>query len=152
MRLTNGQFVDKLLSLSIPSNDIIHQLEVSMKLLKKYGRMLFTDKYIKEIHSKYSDIADLLQSLKIAKKHDMKTIKILIRLIKEKATDYYEEFIVKAWTEEHYMQMKAFLDKKFDKSSVENHTTMWNSVRVSWEGRYYKRGLEQDAKKLLDII
>jgi hypothetical protein len=43
------------------------------------------------------------------------------------------------------------LDEKFENSEIEQKKWVENSAKISGEGRFYKRSLDQDAKKLLGI-
>jgi len=149
MRLTNGQFVEQLLSVWVSSNELVHYLEVSMKLLKKYGRSILTKKYLIEVKKTSPEVVSVLSALKVADKSNIAKIKTIIRLIKEWAKDYIAEFVIKTGNENNYDTIKKFLDMKFADNSVEKKVDSDNLVKISGEWWFYKRWLEQDVKKIL---
>ena len=122
-----------------------------MKLLKKYGRSILTQKYLDEVKKTSSETADILAALKVSDKSKIPKIKTIIRLLKEKSQDYNAEFVVKLWDKNHYGLVKKFLDTKFVDSNIEQLESTVDTVKISGEGWFYKRSLEQDTKKLLGV-
>jgi len=148
---TNKQFINHVLSVKCSANEIITQLEVVILLVKKYGKLVYTDQYLTLIEEVVPDSTAMLIALKRANKLKVGLIRDIISLVKKYSNNYYKEFVVKTDTENHYQMVKSFLDGKFEGSKVDKHTTHGSGVRISWEGWYYKRWLEQDIKKILGV-
>jgi len=149
VRLTDKQFAQQLLALDMGANEIIKALLVSSRLLKWYGKMLYLDDCLDSVKHVSHNVYVMLLALKKTWKLKANNIRNLIAWTKKYSEWYHSEFVVKADTVEHYEDVKKYLDGKFLWSEITQHTTKWNSIRISGEGRYYKRWLEQDVEKLL---
>lgn len=123
MRLTNEQLVEKLMSVDINANDLVAYLTVSAKLLKSYGKAIYTEMYAKTIEKSEPILWSMIMTLKMSQKDHPEDIKNIIRLIKDKAQDYNPQFIVKTDSEDHYNQIQSYLDANFNKSDITKHTS-----------------------------
>jgi hypothetical protein len=81
--------------------------------------LILTQRYLNEVKKTSPEIADILSSLKIADKSTVAKIKTIVRLLKEKSTDYHEEFVVSLGNESQHNLVKKFLDEKFENSEIE---------------------------------
>jgi len=151
VHLTNEQLANHFLTIQQPINDIVVYLTVCQKLLKNYGKIVYSSAYFSLVTHISPELKNFLLILKASKKDSSEDIKHLIRIIKEKSSDYHPEFVVKTDSSDHYQQISSFLDTTFTNNTITQHTSKWNSIRVSWEWWYYKRWLEQDIKKLLRL-
>lgn len=151
VRLTDKQLVNQLLSAWFETNDLVDWLDMSMNLMKSYWKILYSGEVLDGIKGISSSTYLCLLILKITNKRDVTTIRNLISFVKKLSKNYADGFVVKANTSQHYEKVKKYLDTEFDWSHVEKYTTKWNSIRVSGEWRYYKRWLEQDVMKLLEL-
>lgn len=151
MRLTDKQFVEQVLETNANPNDLIVSLEVVAKLLKKYGKIVYSKDFANSIKDISSEVYNLLFALKVSSKDDKNTIKNIIMLIKRMAKDYNPQFVVKTDSKTHNTQIQDFLNKKFEDWNVSLESNSEEGVSVSGEGRYYQRSLDQDVKKLLNI-
>lgn len=151
MRLTNEQFVEQIMSFDVKSNDLVTYFVIGSKLLKTYGKVIYTESYSKIINNISPDLWRVILMLKLSKKDHPEDIKNLIRLIKSRSKNYTPEFTIKTDSEEHYTQIVSYLNENFEGNTTTKHTSMWNSIRVSGEWWYYKRWLSQDIQKILKL-
>lgn len=124
MRITDKQFVQIIQEHSQDINTTINQLESCAKLLKIYGRNIFSNSYSAAISKESSDIMELLQALKAANKADVKTITTIIRLLKEYAKKQYNaEFEVHVNTQVDTAPILSFLQTQDTKAQIYTDTT-----------------------------
>lgn len=132
-------------------NNLVYYLVVSEKLIKKYGKLLFVSEVLEQIKKESIDLYYFLLLLKSSKKTSVTNIKIIISLLKKQSKNYSSEFVVSVDTSVDQGPIQKYLEMNFDASLIEHKIVEGEEVFVAWEWRYYKRSLEQDVKKLLDI-
>lgn len=151
MRLTDKQFVEQILETNANPNELIVNLELVIKLLKKYGKVVYGSDFAKNIKDISPEVHDLLFALKTASKDNVANIKNIISLIKKLDSNYNPTFVVKTDSKDHNTQIQDFLNKKFKDGDITSQGDIDQWVSVAGEGRYYQRSLDQDVKKLLKI-
>ncbi len=157
MKTKNTDLINIILSSWVKPNLLVNSFVIVWKLIKKHGRMLFTEKYISEISSVDQNIWNLLSVLKSVNKVKYQDIKLLVKSTKTLADDYQLEFKVVSDSDNHNDELKAHIDTKFQNAIINtginkqsdqadiNH--LW--VNISWEWRYFKKDLDSDLEKLL---
>lgn len=157
MKTTNKELINILLWSWIKPNMLVNSFSIVWKLIKRHGRMLFTDKYVSEISDVDQNIWSLISILKSTNKTSHQDTKDLIKLTKEITEDYHREFNVVSDSKDHNEKIKDNLDAKFQDAKIHTHISseqnrgdcdhLW--VRISWEWRYFKKDLDSDLEKLL---
>ncbi len=151
MRITNWQLVEIMLADNVDPNILVRNLEVGVKLIKKYGKALFADMHIAAVKEVAKDVYMLLIVLRHAKKTDISSVKAVISLVKQRSDRYTWEYKVNSDSQVHNDTLKEFVQNSFAWAHVEHHVVEKQKVSVTGEWRYYKRDLEQDLKKLLYV-
>ncbi len=149
MKFTSNKLIEIILSSWIDPNKLVDLLFLVSKLIKKYGKMLFNQKYIKEISSINKDLWDIINILNIVDKKSYNDVKFIIILIKKVAENYFLKFSINSDSSEHNKLIENYIKNKFTKSKVELDTKWKLWISVSWEWRYYRKDLDSDLKKIL---
>jgi len=150
MKTTNTELINILLWSWIQPNILVDGFLIVGKLTKRHGKMLYTDKYIKEISEVDPNISNLVSILKHTNKTEHQDIKNLIRMIKSSSDKYKPEFNISSDSKDHNEKLKEYIDTKFQSSKI--NTNAWDKiwVSISWEWRYYKKDLDSDLEKILN--
>ena len=151
MKISDKQFVKKLTSSNINTNELIHYFQICEKLLKKYWKQIFTFKYLENVKNVSTTTYEILSILKNINKDNNLSIKNIIRLLKEIAQDYKPEFTIKSDSIDHNRKIEDYLKSTFQESNIAKDQRPQDEIKISGEWRYYKRSFEQDVRKLLDI-
>jgi len=151
MKISDKQFVQHLVSWEVDSNELIHYFQVCEKLLKKYWRAIFTEKYLENIKKVSNTTYEMLVVLKKSNKDSALSIKNIIRIFKEIAKDYKPEFTIKSDSKDHNQKLEKHLKNTFQESNILQNQNIQDEIKISGEWRYYKRWFEQDVKKLLNL-
>jgi len=149
MKITNTHLIGILLWSGIQANLLVDSLFVIWKLIKQNGKMLYTDKYIKEISTANKDIWELILILKKTGKTSYQDTKNLINMIKTKSSNYKLEFSVNSNSKDHNDEIKSKLNKQFKDSNINTDVIDDIWINVSGEWRYYKKNLDADLDKIL---
>lgn len=149
MKITNTNLIGILLWSGIQANLLVDSLFVIWKLIKQNGKMLYTDKYIKEISIANKDIWELILILKKTGKTSYQDIKNLINMIRSKAKDYKLEFSISSDSKDHNDKIFSQLNAQFKDSNINTHIVDNIWVDIAGEWRYYKKDLESDLDKIL---
>ncbi len=149
MKFTNVKLIETILLYWTDPNKLVDLLFLISKLIKKYGKMLFTQKYTKELGMIDKDLWYTIKILSVTKKTNYDDVKRLIALIKKTSPDYFLSFSVNSDSDEHNKLIEKHIKDKFKKSDIklENSSNFW--LDVSWEWRYYKKSLDSDLQKIL---
>lgn len=150
MRITDRQFASILRESSSDTNNIVHLLQTSMKVLKKYGQNVFTKEYMEAITNVDQNLAKILISLKHAWKIKVSNITSILRLVKENNKNYKHEYRIQRPKNANTKQIESFIhDKDKEQSIIEQEDTQSTEVIVKGEWNYYKRSAIAEAEKLL---
>jgi len=149
MKTTNTNLINILLWAWIKPNMLVDSFSIIAKLIKKHGKMLFTEKYIQEISQVASNLWNLISILKAVHKIDYKDMKSLILMTKRLADNYSPEFQISSDSNDHNQKLKDYINTKFQESNINTNVLDKIWVSVSWEWRYYKRDLDSDLEKIL---
>jgi len=149
MKTTNTELIDAILWSWIQANDLVNKFVVISKLIKKHGRMLFTETYIKEISIVDQNIWNMLSILKALDKTWYQNIKSLIKVTKSLSKDYKPEFTVSSDSQSHNDILKGHISTKFDSSTTNTDVVDRLWVSISGEGRYFKKDIDSDLDKIL---
>jgi len=151
MLVTNGQFVNMLVDAKLDSNEVVRFFQLSLALRKKHGRLLFVQEVLDRVKLESGYLYAFLVLLKRYKKDAVKTIKSLLVLYKQRAAEYDKSFTVVSSQDSHEELLAKFLEKSFGKVEVHHKDSKDMQFSVVGEGRYYKRDLDLDIKKLLGV-
>jgi len=150
MRITDKQFALILKENSSETNNIVHLLQASMKVLKKYGQNVFAKEYMEAITTVDKDLANILISLKHAWKTKVSNITSILRLLKQNNESYKHEYKITAPKSINTNNIETFIHEQDKKDSlIEQSDTQNAEVIVKWEWNYYKRSAIAEATKLL---
>jgi hypothetical protein len=149
MKITNTHLIDILLWSGIQANLLVDSFSIIWKLIKRHGKMLYTEKYIKEILISDKNIWELLSILKKTDKIKYQDTKNLINMIKTKSSNYKLEFSVNSNSNDHNDEIKSKLNKQFKDSNINTDVIDDIWINVSGEWRYYKKNLDADLDKIL---
>lgn len=149
MKITNTHLIDILLWFGIQANLLVDSFSIIWKLIKRHGKMLYTEKYIKEILISDKNIWELLSILKKTDKIKYQDTKNLINMIKTKSSNYKLEFSVNSNSNDHNDEIKSKLNKQFKDSNINTDVIDDIWINVSGEWRYYKKNLDADLDKIL---
>ena len=147
MNIKNTKLIEVLLWSGMQANFLVDSFWIIWKLIKKHGKMLYTTKYMFEISKADEGIWSLISILGNAGKMNYKDTKTLIKLIKSTIDTYNQEFTINSSTENQ--EIITYLNKKFEDSKIQTETTDNVWLKISWEGRYYKKDLDSDLDKIL---
>jgi hypothetical protein len=151
MKKTNTDLIWILLWSGISVNRLVDYLFIVWKLIKKHGKLLYTEKYIKEVSDIDQNIWNLIFILKKTNKISYFDIKNLIYTLKQNSYDYNSEFIVKSDSKDHNDKIISHLNTKFKNSDINSDIIDHIWIDVSGEWRYYKKDLDWDLNKILGI-
>lgn len=143
MYLTNHQLV-KHFSQGEP-NHMVPLLEVTYKLLLRFGKKIKEDSFLSTIQKDHAEIASLVQLLHKVNKLRTSDIMSLINIMK-KDPKYTPRFTVYS-TNENKDLAKQITDTT--KGEVTHNTVEKVGIRVEGEGQYYDRSLDKDLGVLL---
>lgn len=149
MKTTNTKLINILLWAWIKPNLLVHNFLILWKLIKKYGKMLFTQKYIKEISNIDQGLWNLILILKATGNVWYQDTKNLVVLVKRLAKNYCLEFEIESDSKEHNDDFKKYINTKFQNSQINTKVLEKIWVSISWEWRYYKKDLDSDLGKIL---
>jgi len=149
MKIKNTELVNTLLWAWVNPNLLVDGFLVVWKLIKRHGKVLFTDKYINEISNINKDISSIISILKSVNKITYQNTKDIVSLIKKMADNYKMEFIISSDSKEHNKKLENHLDDKFKDLQTHKDILQKLWVSVSWEWRYFKKDLDSDLEKLL---
>ena len=150
MKIANNKLIQMILSSWINSNKFVDILYVLSKLSKKYGKMLFDQRYQKQINSIDKNLWNVINILNLLNKTKYDDIKNLILLIKRVSPDYVPQFSVISDSKNHNQMIQKHIKEKFSQSEIQLKDGKSDWLYVSWEGRYYKKDLDSDLKKILE--
>jgi len=149
VKTTNTKLINILLWAWIKPNILVHNFLILWKLIKKYGKMLFTQKYIKEISNIDQGLWNLILILKATGNVWYQDTKNLVVLVKRLAKNYCPEFEIESDSKEHNDDFKKYINTKFQNSQINTKVLEKIWVSISWEWRYYKKDLDSDLGKIL---
>lgn len=149
MKTNNTDLINILLWSWITPNLLVDSFVVIWKLAKQHGKMLYTDKYIKEVSVVAQNIWTILSVLKYTDKLVYGDIKKLIKTTKLISKDYKTEFTISSDSQDHNDKLKEYINTKFDNSKINTAVLDKVWVKISWEWRYYKRDLDSDLERIL---
>jgi len=129
---------------------LVDSFSIIAKLIKKHGKMLFTEKYIQEISQVASNLWNLISILKVVHKVDYKDMKSLILVTKRLADNYNPELQISSDSKDHNQKLKDYINTKFQESNINTNVLDKIWVSISWEWRYYKKDLDSDLGKILN--
>ncbi len=147
MNIKNTKLIEVLLWSGMQANFLVDSFWIIWKLVKRHGKMLYTTKYVSEISKVDEGIGSLISILGNAGKMNYKDTKTLIKLIKSTIDTYNQEFTINSNTENQ--EIIIYLNQKFEDSKIQTETTDNVWLKISWEGRYYKKDLDSDLDKIL---
>lgn len=149
MKTNNTDLISILLWSWIAPNLLVDSLFVIWRLIKKHGKMLYTDKYITEISVIAQNIWTIITVLKYTGKTSYEDIKKLIKMTKSISKGYKPEFTINSDSQNHNDKLKTYISTKFKNSKINTAVldNIW--IKISGEWRYYKRDLNSDLEKLL---
>jgi hypothetical protein len=87
-------------------NELFRFLSLSMALLKKYKKILFTDDVLGVIQTESVGLYQFLKLLKSTKKNSAIQIKTIISLLKKRAENYDKSFTILSDSQDHQLQIK----------------------------------------------
>ncbi len=150
MYTTDKQFAHMLLQTQIDHNVLVQATIAASKLLKRYGKVVYTTTYAKVIADASPEAAAILIAANNAGKATPEKLRHIVKILKTIATEYQPHFIVHGRTE-IVKELDAFVHKQEKDAHVDQHTTQDDVVTVSGEGYYYKRSIEKDARTILGL-
>lgn len=137
-----------LLELGLPSNDLVLYFQIISKLIKKYWKRIFSTSVLDCIREADVNTYVLLQILHKHKKFKLSDIKSLVKDTKENK-DYLPSFEINMIETSQKYNIQEKLQIKFPKSYIKTNKNLDLWILVKWEGRYYKRNIDQDLEKIL---
>lgn len=148
MRITDGQLVDIIIKEHKNIDHILQDLQVVIKLFKKYGQSIYTNRLVEEIGSVNKNIADLCTILKKTKKNNPRAINNIIRLCKMHHEKYTQSFTIVAETKRQ-KDIQATIQKIQGEVHIEHKqpAEVWVAIQGEW--KYFKRSLDKDLEKML---
>lgn len=150
MRITDKQFALILKKNSDNTNNIVHLLQTSIKVLKEYGQNVFTKEYMEAIIHVDEDVGKILVSLKHAWKTKISNITSILRLLKENNKNYKHQYTITTPKDTDTKIIKSFIHKKDNEDSIiEQSNTQSTEIIVKGEWNYYKRSAIVEVEKLL---
>lgn len=150
MYTTDKQFAHMLLQTQIDHNVLVQATIAASKLLKRYGKVVYTTTYAKVIADASPETAAVLIAANNAGKATPEKLRHIVKILKTIATEYQPHFVVH-WRAEIVKELDAFVHKQEKDAHVDQHTTQDDVVTVSGEGYYYKRSIEKDARTILGL-
>ena len=134
--------------LDTPTNELIAHFQVLAKLLKKYGKRLFSPTMLEVI--KKSDVAvhGLLCLLVLYKKSNLLAINNTIKELK-KRPDYVPNFDIYIIEDSSKQAIQDKITSKFPGSVLNLHQNINLWIEINWEGWHYKRNIDQDLQRIL---
>lgn len=149
MKTTNTELINAILWSWVQANDLVNSFVVVWKLIKKHGRMLFTETYITEISNADQNIWNIISILKSVDKTWYQDLKTLIDMTKSLSKDYRPEFNISSDSQSHNDELKSHISTKFDSATTNTDVVEKSWVSISWEGRYFKKDIDSDLDKIL---
>ena len=150
MHITNKQFALILKENSEDINNVVHLLQTSIKVLKKYGQNVFAKEYMEAITHVDKDLGKILISLNHAWKIKITNITSILRLVKENNKNYKHQYTIHSPKNTDTKRIESFIhDKDKEQSIIEQENTQSTEVIIKGEWNYYKRSAIAEAEKLL---
>jgi len=148
MYTTDKQFAHMLLQTQIDHNVLVQATIAASKLLKRYGKVVYTTTYAKAIADVSPETAAILIASNDAGKATAEKLRHIVKILKNIATEYQPHFVVHGRTE-IVKELDAFVHKQQKDAHIDQHTTQDDEVTISGEWFYYKRSVEKDARTIL---
>jgi hypothetical protein len=147
MNIKNTKLIEILLWSGVKANFLAYSFWIIGKLIKKYGKIIYTTQYTSEILKIDKNLWNLIFILSTVNKIEYKDTKNLIYIIKSNIDNYQKEFVINSSVENK--EIISYLHQKFKDSNIENEhiESLW--LKISGEWRYYKKDLDSDLNKIL---
>lgn len=150
MYTTDKQFAHMLIQTQIDHNVLVQATIAASKLLKRYGKVVYSTIYIKIIEDTSPETAAILIAAKNTEKATAEKLRHIVKILKNIAENYQPHFVVHGRMEV-VKELESFVHKQQKDAQVDQHTTQDDEVTVSGEGFYYKRSVEKDTRTILGL-
>lgn len=150
MKISNTKFLDIVLQSGISVNELAWYFSVILKLSANYGLVIFSNDYLLVIEKQDKIVGDLLLLLKKIKHTNYKQIKQLYNTIL-RHSGYTSSFVLELDGKVFEKNIEDYLSQKFWERDFIHKEYLWEWVKIKWWDRYFKKDLDQDINKILNL-
>lgn len=150
VKISNTKFLDIILQTGISVNELDWYFSVILKLSTNYGLIIFSNDYLSIISQQNKTVSDLLILLKKIWYVNYKQIKQLHNII-VRHSDYKPSFVLELDDKRFEKDIETHLSDKFWKIDFIHKEYKWEWLKINWWDWYFKKDIDQDIDKILDL-
>lgn len=144
-----GSFVKKYLSDLQKDENFEAYLHVSMFLVQKYGKMIFSPLYAGIVKDKHKTLWDFICFLREHNFWSKYHIKTLVKELEKNNSKKEFSLCIPQDKIEVAKKIENMLVKDFDESKIMYNDNSLLGIQIKWGGYHYKRTLDWDLDVLL---